>query len=120
MVTRTSVATPQTERLILTWLVGDRDASAANAFIACLNRVQLTQGRPQGSPARSQPGIRPDGVDYGMLVKLYGNDPQPQKGCSPTKLIGIGKDLIPGSPDENVAHDAGIKTKNKSLPLELI
>lgn len=71
-------------KLILTWLVGDRDASAANAFIADLkprlaNRVQLTtDGHKAYLHAVSQE-FGPDGVDYGMLVKLYGSDPQPQK-----------------------------------------
>lgn len=43
-----------------------------------------------------------DGVDYGMLVMLYGSNPQTQKRHSPAKLIGIDEDLVLGSPD--LAH----------------
>ncbi|KQT05933.1 transposase [Bradyrhizobium sp. Leaf396] len=109
-------------KLILTWLVGDRDASAANAFIADLkprlaNRVQLTtDGHKAYLHAVSQE-FGPDGVDYGMLVKLYGSDPQPQKRYSPAKLIGIDKDLILGSPD--VAHISTSYVERQNLTMRM-
>lgn len=109
-------------KLILTWLVGDRDASAANAFIADLkpriaNRVQLTtDGHKAYLHAVSQE-FGPDGVDYGMLVKLYGSDPQPQKRYSPAKLIGIDKDLILGSPD--MAHVSTSYVERQNLTMRM-
>ncbi|MBR0712201.1 DDE-type integrase/transposase/recombinase [Bradyrhizobium liaoningense] len=109
-------------KLILTWLVGDRDASAANAFIADLkprlaNRVQLTtDGHKAYLHAVSQE-FGPDGVDYGMLVKLYGSDPQAQKRYSPAKLIGIEKDLILGSPD--MAHVSTSYVERQNLTMRM-
>ncbi|WP_024338671.1 DDE-type integrase/transposase/recombinase [Bradyrhizobium japonicum] len=109
-------------KLILTWLVGDRDASAANAFIADLkprlaNRIQLTtDGHKAYLHAVSQE-FGPDGVDYGMLVKLYGSDPQPQRRYSPAKLIGIEKDLILGSPD--IAHVSTSFVERQNLTMRM-
>ncbi|TQF29218.1 DDE-type integrase/transposase/recombinase [Bradyrhizobium sp. UNPA324] len=109
-------------KLILSWLVGDRDASAASDFIADLkprlaNRVQLTtDGHKAYLHAVSQE-FGPDGVDYGMLVKLYGSDPQPQKRYSPAKLIGIDKDLILGSPD--MAHISTSYVERQNLTMRM-
>jgi len=111
-------------KLILTWLVGDRDASAANDFIADLkprlaNRVQLTtDGHKAYLHAVSQE-FGPDGVDYGMLVKLYGSDPQPQKRYSPAKLIGIDKDLILGSPDVEHISTSFVERQNLTMRMSM-
>ncbi|TFV72339.1 DDE domain-containing protein [Bradyrhizobium frederickii] len=111
-------------KLILTWLVGDRDASAASDFIADLkprlaNRVQLTtDGHKAYLHAVSQE-FGPDGVDYGMLVKLYGSDPQPQKRYSPAKLIGIDKDLILGSPDVEHISTSYVERQNLTMRMSM-
>jgi hypothetical protein len=56
-----------------------------------------------------------DGIDYGMLVKIYGSDPQAQKRYSPAKLIGIDKDLILGSPD--MAHVSTSYVERQNLTM---
>lgn len=109
-------------KLILAWLVGDRDASAANAFIADLkprlaNRVQLTTDGHKAYLHAVSLEFGPDGVDYGMLVNLYGSDPQPQKRYSPAKLIGIDKDLILGSSD--VAHISTSYVERQNLTMRM-
>jgi IS1 family transposase len=111
-------------KLILTWLVGDRDASAVNAFIADLkprlaNRVQLTtDGHKAYLHAVSQE-FGPDGVDYGMLVKLYGSDPQAQKRYSPATLISIDKDLILGSPDMEHISTPYVERQNLTMRMSM-
>jgi transposase-like protein len=63
-------------KLIISWLVGDRDADAAMLFIQDVkarlaNRVQLTTDghKPYLNAVEAAFGMD---VDYAMLVKLYG------------------------------------------------
>lgn len=109
-------------KLILSWLVGDRDASAASDFISDLkprlaNRVQLTTDGHRAYLNAVSEAFGADGVDYGMLVKIYGSDPQAQKRYSPAKLIGIDKDLILGSPD--MAHVSTSYVERQNLTMRM-
>ena len=63
-------------KLIVSWLVGSRDAGYARAFVEDIayrlaNRVQLTTdgNKPYLSAVEDAFGMD---VDYAMLVKLYG------------------------------------------------
>jgi len=51
-------------------------------------------------------------VLYGILVKLYGSDPQPEKRYSPAKLISIDKDLILGSLDLKHVSTSFVESQN--------
>lgn len=111
-------------KLILSWLVGDRDASAASDFIADLkprlaNRVQLTTDGHKSYLNAISEEFGADGVDYGMLVKLYGSDPQAQKRYSPAKLIGIEKDLILGSPDMAHVSTSFVERQNLTMRMSM-
>ena len=83
-------------KLIVSWLLGARDMDAALAFTTDLrsrltNRVQLTSDghRPYLTAVNAVFG---DDVDYAMLVKLYGSDPQAEVRYSPAKCIGAEKE----------------------------
>lgn len=111
-------------KLILTWLVGDRDASAASAFMEDLkprlaNRVQLTTDGHRAYLNAVSETFGADGIDYGMLVKIYGSDPQAQKRYSPAKLIGIDKDLILGSPDMTHISTSYVERQNLTLRMSM-
>ena len=106
--------------MILSWLVGDRDSGAASDLIADLkprlaNRVQLTTDGHKSYLNAVSEAFGADGIDYGMLVKIYGSDPQPQKRYSPAKLIGI--DLILGSPD--MAHISTSYVERQNLTMRM-
>jgi IS1 family transposase len=90
-------------KLILTWLVGDRDTSAATMFMADVkvrltNRVQLTTDGHKAYLSAVSDTFGSE-IDYGIVQKLYGADPQAERRYSPAKLIGIDKDLIIGKPN---------------------
>jgi transposase-like protein len=81
---------------IVSWLLGARDLDAALAFTHDLesrlaNRVRLTS---DGHAAYLQAveAAFSDQVDYAMLVKLYGADPQAETRYSPAKCVGAEKD----------------------------
>jgi len=73
--------------------MGRRDAHHANKFIADLSsglsgRIQLTSDGHTVYLEAVEGAFGAD-VDYAMLVKLYGSDPEGEKRYSPAKCIGI-------------------------------
>ena len=90
-------------KLLVSWYLGGRDTDAALHFLTDLrsrlaNRIQLTS---DGHKAYLQAvdTVFGEDVDYAMLNKIYGADPQGQKRYSPAKCIGAEKRKIIGSPD---------------------
>jgi len=84
----TYVAIDADTKLVPCWLVGLRTARYANEFLADLkrrlvNRVQLTtDGHRKYLDAVDD--VFGDNIDYAMLVKLYGSDPEGEKRYSPS------------------------------------
>lgn len=94
-------------KLIVSYLVGGRDAEYANAFMddvasRLATRVQLiTDGHHAYLDAVE--GAFGAGVDYAQLVKLYGAAPDSSKGrYSPAECVGARKQAVEGRP--NPAH----------------
>jgi len=56
------------------------------------------QRRPQAVPDCRRRGVG-DEVDYAMLVKIYGADPQAEVRYSPAKCLGADKQPKIGNPD---------------------
>jgi hypothetical protein len=90
-------------KLLVSWYLGGRDTDAAMHFLTDLrarlaNRIQLTS---DGHRAYLQAvdSVFGEDVDYAMLNKIYGADPQRQKRYSPAKWIGAQKRKITGKPD---------------------
>lgn len=91
-------------KLIISWLVGGRDAEYAIEFMddvakRLANRVQLSS---DGHSAYLQAveGAFGGAVDYAQIVKLYGTVPEAAKGrYSPAECIGVRKERVEGNPD---------------------
>lgn len=91
-------------KLIVSWLVGDRDSQYAmsrmdDLRIRLATRVQLTTDGNEAylEPAESALGM---GAQYAQLVKLYGAEPQgPQTRYSPAQCNAARKDRIAGNAD---------------------
>lgn len=82
-------------KLIVSWLVGGRDAEYANAFMQdvadrLVNRVQLTT---DGHLVYLEAVERAFGidVDYAQLIKMYGKAPDAEKRYSPPVCVGTKK-----------------------------
>lgn len=111
-------------KLIVSWLVGDRDTHAATIFINDLrdrlaNRVQLTTDGHRPYLTAISGAFGADGVDYGILQKLYGTEPQGEKRYSPAKLIGVDRDLILGSPDIKHAPTSFVEGQNLTMRMSM-
>ena len=85
-------------KLICSWIVGNRDALAARAFMQDLagrldSRIQLTtDGHKVYLEAVAE--AFGHGIDYAMLVKLYGEDLKGETRYSPAVCNGAKKEVI--------------------------
>lgn len=90
-------------KLGVSWLVGKRDAGCAREFIEDLagrlaHRIQLTSDGHRVY-LNAVEDVFGSEIDYAMLVKLYGAEPDAQGRYSPPKCIGIRMQAIAGQPD---------------------
>ena len=88
-------------KLLVSWLVGQRNTDSALRFVDDLksrlsNRVQLTSDghRPYLQAVDTVFG---NDVDYAMLHKIYGSEPHGEKRYSPAVCIGAQKRKITGN-----------------------
>jgi IS1 family transposase len=110
-------------KLMISWLVGSRDADTANIFMEDIarrlaNRVQLTTDghRPYlDAVDNAFEGL----IDYAMLVKLYGESDRPDKKYSPAECIGIRKNTIYGRPDEKYISTSYIERQNLTMRMHM-
>jgi len=115
----TWVAIDADTKLIPCFMVGQRDPSAARAFMEDLagrlaNRVQLTSDghKPYLKAVKAAFG---NDIDYAMLIKIYGNNFEGQKRYSPADCIGIKKEAITGRPDTEKISTSYIERQNLTV-----
>jgi IS1 family transposase len=110
-------------KLIVSWLLGARDMDAAPAFTHDLesrlaNRVQLTSDGHRPYLYAVEAAFA-DQVDYAMLVKIYGADPQAEKRYSPAKCIGAEKHPKIGSPDKKHISTSYVERSNLTMRMHM-
>lgn len=107
-------------KLIVSYLVGKRDADYANAFMTDVagrlaSRVQLTTDG-HGPYLYAVEGAFGADIDYAMLVKHYGVDPE--KGVrrySPAELISTEQRPINGNPDAKHISTSFVERQNLTM-----
>ncbi len=90
-------------KLIISYLVGDRAAGCANSFMQDVagrlaNRVQLTTDGHKAYLDAVEGAFGAD-IDYAMLVKIYGETAHAPGRYSPPECIGAKKARVEGRPD---------------------
>lgn len=111
-------------KLIVSWLVGGRDAEYALEFVTDLqsrlaNRVQLTTDG-HGAYLRAVEETFGIDVDYAQLVKLYGNAPESAKGrYSPAECTGIKKIRVTGSPVKSDVSTSYVERQNLTMRMSM-
>jgi IS1 family transposase len=119
----TWVAMDADTKLICSWLVGGRGLPEATQFVNDIasrmrNRIQLTSDghRPY---LYTVPFAFEGDVDYGMLVKYYGPDPETEKRYSPAKCIGCKKQPVVGNPDAKHISTSYIERQNLTMRMSM-
>jgi IS1 family transposase len=114
----TWVALDPDTKLVVTWLIGKRDAMDANMFIADLarrlrNRVQITTDGHRPYVDAIERAFGKD-VDYAMLVKEYGPDPEAQR---PAPAVVVSQDvrIMQGNPDPDRISTSYVERQNLTM-----
>ncbi len=111
-------------KLIISWLVGRRDAESAKPFMQDVaarlkNRVQLTTDGHKAYLIAVEEAFGA-AVDFSQLVKLYGN--RIENGeirYSPAKFTGSIKQTINGDPDPSGVSTSYVERQNLTMRMSM-
>lgn len=115
----TWVALDADTKLVASYLVGDRNAEAARAFVSDLagrlaGRAQVTSDGLKLYVDAVEQAFGAD-VDYAMLVKLYGDAPEGQRRYSPAECVGCRKVSVTGAPAPSHISTSFAERQNLSM-----
>jgi IS1 family transposase len=107
-----------------TWLVGARDGFNAELFMRDLEsrlaeRVQLTTDGYTMYLEAVDRAFGIEGVDYAMLQKKYGSDPEPQRRYSPAKCTGATKVEVRGNPEAEHINTSYVERQNLTMRMSM-
>lgn len=106
-------------KLVPTWLVGQRDGADATTFLLDLagrlrNWVQLTTDGHRPYIEAVEEAFGRD-VDYAMLVKVYGTDPNEDRKFSPPVVLSEEVRIITGNPDPDLIPTSYVERQNLTM-----
>ena len=110
-------------KLIVSWLIGGRDAGYATEFMQDLagrlaGRVQLTSDGHRAYLSAVEDAFGAD-IDYAMLVKHYGDAPEGQRRYSPAVCTGATRLSVTGDPDESHISTSYVERQNLTMRMSM-
>jgi IS1 family transposase len=121
----TWVALDADTKLVPSYLLGNRDRGTAEIFMKDLasrlaNRVQLTSDGHK-TYLSAVPGAFGEDVDWGVLMKLYGDAPGsgPDRRYSPGECIGAEKHTRIGNPDPEKISTSYVERQNLTVRMQM-
>lgn len=115
----TWTALDRDSKLIVSYLVGSRDAGSAFTFMHDVasrisTRVQLTTDGHRVYLQAVEDAFGGE-VDYAMLTKVYGADPANEKRYSPAKIISSTTEVIKGDPNPKFISTSFVERQNLTI-----
>ena len=110
-------------KLVPSFLVGTRDAGTATEFMQDLagrlsNRIQLTTDGHRMYLEAVEDAFAHQ-IDYAMLQKIYGADPEPQRRYSPAKCNGTKRLVVAGSPKAELISTSYVERQNLTMRMSM-
>ena len=110
-------------KLIVSYLVGGRDAEYAYEFMQDVasrlaNRVQLTSDG-HGPYLGAVEDAFGDDVDFATLIKIYGTAPEGPRRYSPAICKGTRKDRVTGNPDRQHVSTSYVERQNLTMRMHM-
>jgi len=111
-------------KLVPCWLIGRRGTADATAFMSDLaerlsNRVQLTTDDHRAYLEAVERAFFGDDIDYAVLQKLYGPEPEGQKRYSPAKCVGADARRITGQPISRDISTSYVERQNLTMRMSM-
>jgi IS1 family transposase len=121
--TWTWTALDSDSKLMVSYMVGGRDAEYAVAFMDDLRqrlatRVQLTTDGHKAYLNAVEEAFGTD-IDYAMLIKLYGETPKGDVRYSPAECIGARKTPVTGNPDKADVSTSHVERQNLTMRMHM-
>ncbi len=115
----TWVALDPDHKLVCSWLIGRRDGADAMLFLVDLakrlrNRVQITTDGHKPYIEAVEAAFGKD-VDYAMLMKVYGSDPNEERRFSPPVVLNETVYVIQGNPDPTKISTSYVERQNLTM-----
>jgi IS1 family transposase len=106
-------------KLIISYMLGDRGASTAKAFMQDVasridNRIQLTTDGHRVYAEAVEQAFGSE-IDYAMLVKIYGASNEGESRYSPATCIGCRTGVLSGRPDPKYISTSYVERQNLSM-----
>lgn len=119
----TWVALDADSKLVVSYLVGNRDADYAKIFMDDVasrlkNRVQLTTDGLKAYLEAVEMAFKGD-IDYAQLVKLYGKSIEDEHRYSPAKCNGTKKTRERGFPDKKHISTSYVERQNLTMRMSM-
>ena len=110
-------------KLCISWFVGSRDAGSAYEFMQDVasrlkQRVQLTTDAHKPYLSAVEDAFGAD-IDYAVLQKIYGTDPENETRYSPAKCLGCDIKTISGEPDPKHISTSYVERQNLTMRMHM-